>query len=64
MTWHATRNGVATLTEVARRLDRDPSTLFVAMERYRIDRPDLFTQSMAGLIDRGAESWRLLLRRV
>lgn len=64
VTWHATRNGIGTLTEVSRRLDRDPSTLFVAMERYRVTRPDLFTQSMAGLIDRDAESWRLLLRRV
>lgn len=64
VTWHATHNGIATLTEVARRLERDPSTLFVAMEHYRVERPDLFTQSMAGLIDQDAESWRLLLRRV
>lgn len=64
VTWHATRSGIATLTEVARRLDRDPSTLSVAMERYRVERPDLFTQTMAGTIDGDAESWRLLMRRV
>ncbi len=64
VTWHATRNGIATLTEVSRRLERDPSTLFVAMERYRVTRPDLFTQTMIHLTDRDAESWRLLLRRV
>ncbi len=63
-TWHATRSGIATLTEVARRLDRDPSTLSVAMERYRVKRPDLFTQSLAGVLDRDGESWRLLMRRV
>ena len=62
--WHATRGGVATLTEVARKLNRDPSTLFVAMERYRRERPDIFTESSAGVVDRDAESWRLLLRRV
>lgn len=64
VTWHATRSGIATLTEVARRLDRDPSTLLVAMERYRVQRPDLFTQNLPGLIDQDAESWRLLMRRV
>jgi hypothetical protein len=42
ITWRATRAGVATLSEVARRLGRDPSTLFVGMERYRTLRPDLF----------------------
>lgn len=64
VTWHATHSGIATLTEVARRLDRDPSTLLVAVERYRVQRPDLFTESMAGMVDRDAESWRLLMRRV
>ncbi len=42
ITWNATERGVATLAEVARRLQRDPSTLFVAVERYRTLRPDLF----------------------
>src|SRR5262249_31995026 len=39
---YATERGIATLAEVARRLERDPSTLFVAVERYRALRPDLF----------------------
>lgn len=64
VTWHATHSGIATLTEVARRLDRDPSTLLVAVERYRAQRPDLFTETIAGLIDRDAQSWQLLMRRV
>ena len=42
ITWHAIECGVATLAEVARRLQRDPSTLFVAVERYRLLRPELF----------------------
>ena len=42
ITWYATERGVATLAEVARRLHRDPSTLFVAVERYRTLRPELF----------------------
>jgi len=40
--WYATERGIATLAEVARRLQRDPSTLFVAVERYRSLRPELF----------------------
>jgi putative transposase len=45
ITWYATERGVATLAEVARRLERDPSTLLVAMDRYRILRPELFNPS-------------------
>jgi hypothetical protein len=33
---------VATLSEVARYLRRDPSTLSVAVSRYRLCRPELF----------------------
>lgn len=43
ITWHATRSGVATLSEVARYLHRDPSTLSVAVRRYRALRPTLFS---------------------
>lgn len=64
VTWHATHSRIATLSEVARRLDRDPSTLLAAVERYRVQRPDLFTETMVGVIDRNAESWQLLMRRV
>jgi putative transposase len=42
VTWYATERGVATLAEVARRLERDPATLFVGVERYRTLRPELF----------------------
>lgn len=42
VTWYATERGIATLAEVARRLQRDPSTLFMGVERYRALRPDLF----------------------
>lgn len=42
ITWHATRMGLATLKQVAGKLGRHPSTLSVAMDRYRTQRPDLF----------------------
>ena len=57
ITWYATERGIATLAEVARRLERDPSTLFVAVERYRTLRPDLF--NLGSLHDSGP-----LIRRV
>jgi chromosomal replication initiation ATPase DnaA len=57
ITWYATERGIATLAEVARRLERDPSTLFVAVERYRTLRADLF--NIGSLHDSGP-----LLRRV
>ena len=40
--WFATERHVATLSEVARQLRRDPSTLSVAISRYRVCRPELF----------------------
>lgn len=40
--WFAIERRVATLTEVARRLNRDPSTLSVAISRYSVSRRDLF----------------------
>lgn len=43
--WYATERGVATLSEVARRLRRDPSTLSMAITRYRASRPELFRLS-------------------
>jgi REP element-mobilizing transposase RayT len=51
VTWYATERGVATLAEISRRLQRDPSTLFVAVERYRHLKPDLF--NVASLQDSG-----------
>src|SRR5690606_17552773 len=42
VTWHITHHRVATLTEVAKRFGRHPSTLCVAMKRYRRGRPELF----------------------
>lgn len=40
--WFAIERRVATLTEVARLLKRDPSTLSVAISRYSVSRQDLF----------------------
>jgi REP element-mobilizing transposase RayT len=48
--WHATHNEVATLTEVARCFQRNPSTLCVGVERYRRVRRDLFEESIANLL--------------
>jgi hypothetical protein len=57
--WYATERRVATLSEVARRLRRDPSTLSVAISRYRTCRPELF--HLAAMHDVGPlvprESW-------
>jgi REP-associated tyrosine transposase len=44
--WYATERGVATLSEVARKLRRDPSTLSSAISRYRASRPELFRLAM------------------
>lgn len=41
--WYATETGAATLTQAARSLGRDPSTLSLAIERHRLRRPDLFS---------------------
>jgi putative transposase len=49
--WYATQRGIATLAEVGRCLGRDPSTLFVAVERYKSLRPELF--SLDSLHDAG-----------
>jgi REP element-mobilizing transposase RayT len=40
--WYATERRIATLSDVARYLRRDPSTLSVAVSRYRQCRPELF----------------------
>ncbi len=50
--WHAMQSGIARLSEVARRLDRQPSTLSVGIERYRLQRPDLFDEPLARGVDR------------
>jgi len=48
--WHATRNEVATLTEVAQWFHRNPSTLCVGVERYRRTRHDLFDEPINELL--------------
>lgn len=40
--WHVTERRLETLSEIARRFGRDPSTLSVAIRRYRSKRKDLF----------------------
>jgi REP element-mobilizing transposase RayT len=40
--WYATERGIVTLSEVAHRMRRDPSTLSMAISRYRVRRPELF----------------------
>ncbi len=48
VTWRALQSGVARLSDVARRLGRDPSTLSVGVERHRLRHPDLFDEPLAG----------------
>lgn len=63
--WYASERRIATLSEVGRRLRRDPSTLSVAVARYRLCRPELFKISALhdvvplGPLDSGmqARSW-------
>ena len=52
--WHATRNEVATLTEVAQWFHRNPSTLCVGVERYRRTRHDLFDEPINQLLSASA----------
>jgi len=42
--WHSIERNIGTLADVARKLHRDPSTLFVGMKRYRELRPELFSK--------------------
>ena len=46
ITWYAMNGQIATLTEVARHFDRDPSTLSAGMSRYMRSRPELFLVSL------------------
>lgn len=58
--WFATERHVATLSEVARQLRRDPSTLSVAISRYRVCRPDLFKlTALHYMVPLGASSFRM-----
>jgi transposase-like protein len=54
VTWHATQRRIATLTEVARRFHRAPSTLHESMKAHQRDNSELFDLStlhdMAGPI--------------
>ncbi len=51
--WHATRSGIARLSEVARHLGRHPSTLSIAIERYRRGSPHLFGEPFSESVTEG-----------
>lgn len=58
--WFATERHVATLSEVARQLRRDPSTLSVAISRYRVCRPELFKlTALHYMVPLGSNGFRL-----
>lgn len=40
--WRATQSGAASLAKISARLRRDPSTMWSAIERHRIEEPELF----------------------
>jgi putative transposase len=61
--WYATHHRVATLAETARRLNRDPSTLLVAIERYKRLQPALFERPIEDVVNRNATAWRSMVRR-
>jgi putative transposase len=50
ITWYATRARIASLSDVARRFDRDPSTVYTAVTRYRKRYPELFKGSLEELL--------------
>jgi hypothetical protein len=52
--WYATNDQIATLSEVARHFNRDPSTLSVGVARHHKERPDLLHFSLADFL--GAEA--------
>jgi putative transposase len=57
--WYAAERHVATLSQVARYLRRDPSTLSVAISRYRVCRPELFKlNSLHYMVPLGPVSYR------
>lgn len=59
--WHATECGVASLSTVARELNRQPSTLCIAMDRYRTTQPHLFrTSALYGLVPLGSTRIRVV----
>jgi chromosomal replication initiation ATPase DnaA len=49
--WHALNNNIASLSTIARRFNRDPSTVYTAIERYRHCKPQLFDQSLKNLLE-------------
>lgn len=58
--WFATERHVATLSEVARQLRRDPSTLSVAISRYRVCRPELFKlTALHYMVPLGSNTFRM-----
>ncbi|HVZ34202.1 MAG TPA: helix-turn-helix domain-containing protein [Polyangiaceae bacterium] len=54
VTYYATEHAGMTLSDVARECQRDPSTLYVAVERYRAASPELFRGSLADLLAKSA----------
>ena len=48
--WHVTQNQIATLTEISRKLGRDPSSVYTAYVRYQMARPQLFREPLASLL--------------
>ncbi|MEJ1961794.1 MAG: hypothetical protein WDO56_09695 [Gammaproteobacteria bacterium] len=56
--WYVMQNEIATLSVAAERLDRDPSSLFVAYERYKKTLPRLFGLKLEQLLRGRAASSR------
>jgi putative transposase len=50
ISWHAIRADVVSLSDVAKRFDRDPSTVYTAIDRYRKRRPELFNEPLDDLL--------------
>jgi len=48
--WHVTRNGIATLAQMSAWVHRDPSTMSLGIEQYRLNNPELFFISFEQLL--------------
>jgi hypothetical protein len=58
--WQVNRAGLASYAQIGKRLDRDPTTLWLAAERYRRLRPDLFEVSLAEFLGTALSAGRAL----
>jgi hypothetical protein len=58
ITWHLVHGRIASVSQAARILHRDPSTLYTAVERCRKTHPWLFNEALGTLVDQARDGLR------